>query len=235
MVVEQVLRRSTPVVINSFNQLTYLKNIVSKLVDAGFRNIYVLDQASSYPPLLSYLSDLAKSGDVLLWALPENKGPRFFFESHAFEVFGRAPFIYSDPDISWDRLAPNFLTRLFELGHKYRSFKVGPALALPAASEIKQGLTIPRKQNKTVLEWETQFWQKEVEPDVYASPLDTTFHLFIPQYYARGASILTGMRVAGEGFSVVHVPWYKTDPMTDEEYEHYLSTEKFSSWKRGTR
>jgi len=203
---EQVLRRSTPVVINSFNQFTYLKNIVSNLIDAGFYNLYILDQASSYPPLLRYLAEITEDGKAFNLSLPENRGPRFFFDSFGYEIFGGAPFVYSDPDISWQALAPNFLSRLFELGHRHRTFKVGPALALPDIAELTEGLTLTRKGGKSVLEWEAQFWQKEVEPGVYDAPIDTTFHLFIPQYYVRGGNILTGLRVAGEGFSVRHVP-----------------------------
>lgn len=54
---EYVLRKTLPVIICVFNQYTYLKNLISKLNQNGFSNIYVLDQKSTYQPLINYLKD----------------------------------------------------------------------------------------------------------------------------------------------------------------------------------
>lgn len=39
-----------PVIINNFNRLTTLKQLTKALVDRGYTNIYILDNASTYPP-----------------------------------------------------------------------------------------------------------------------------------------------------------------------------------------
>lgn len=229
---ELILRRSTPIVINCFNQLTYVRNIVGKLREAGFRNLYVLDQASTYPPLRQWLAEAAEQDLILPLYLPENKGPHFFFLRRLYDFFGGAPFIYTDPDLSWDRLAPDFLTRMFDLCHRYRVFKAGPALTIPGPEDTKPGLFSNHNSAtaKSVSEYEAPYWENEVEPGVYNAPIDTTMHLFLPQYY-QNTALITGLRVAGEGYSVLHLPWFRNDPMPADEYDYYLQHSSYTTWR----
>jgi hypothetical protein len=231
---EIILRRSTPVIINSFNQLTYVRDIVTRLRGEGFCNIYVLDQASTYPPLRQWLDGTHERGEALPLFSNQNKGPHDFFVSRMYDMFGGAPFIYSDPDLAWERLAPNFLSRLFELAHRYRVFKVGPALTIPTPEQAKPGLTVmdlgvPRG----VAEFEARFWQNEVEPGVYNSPIDTTMHLFIPYYYQQGTPLITGLRVSGPGFDLTHLPWFASDPMPADEHAFYMGLTTHTTWRMG--
>jgi hypothetical protein len=230
---EIILRRSTPVVINSFNQLTYVKNMVAKLREARFGNLYILDQASTYPPLRAWLAGVHERGEALPLYSPANKGPHDFFLSQTYKLFGGGPVIYTDPDLSWTQLAPDFLTRMFAIAHRYRIFKVGPALTIPAPAETKPGLrtVLDRGIPMDVAEYESRYWVNEVEPGVYNSPIDTTMHLFIPEYYAEGSPLITGLRVAGEGYSVLHLPWFANDPMPQEEYDFYLRLSRHTSWQ----
>jgi len=230
---ELVLRRSTPFVVNSFNQLTYVKNMVMKLHAAGFRNIYVIDQASSYPPLLAWLAQASEEGIVFPLYSPANNGPHYFFLSRLYEIFGGAPFLYSDPDLSWDVMANDFLTRMFEIAHRYSFYKVGPALTIPGPAEMKPGMitTADRGIPMTVAEFEHRYWQNEIEPGVYQAPIDTTAHLFLPQYYPANAPLVTGLRVAGPGYSMLHLPWFINDPMPAEEYQFYLQQTRHTTWK----
>ena len=73
---EAALRRSLPVFVNSFNQLTYLRDTVNWLHEHGFRNITVLDNASCYAPLLAYFETESFKSRVTLVALGDNIGPR---------------------------------------------------------------------------------------------------------------------------------------------------------------
>ena len=70
---EILLRRSLPVVINSFNQYTYLKNLLGKLESDGFRNFMIVDNNSTYAPLLAYYDELNKSGKAAVILYGENK------------------------------------------------------------------------------------------------------------------------------------------------------------------
>ena len=230
---ELVLRRSTPFVINSYNQLTYVRNLVARLREAGFRNIYIVDQASTYPPLQAWLAQAGEQGIVFPLHSPTNNGPHHFFLARLYEVFGGAPFLYSDPDLSWDTLANDFVTRMFEIAHRYHIHKVGPALTIPAPAELKPGMitTADRGIPMTVAEFEQRYWMHEIEPGVYNAPIDTTMHLFLPQYYEDGAALITGLRVGGEGYSLRHLPWFIDDPMPADEYQFYLQQTRHTTWK----
>jgi hypothetical protein len=95
---ELLLRRSLPVVINSFNQFTYLKNLFDKLEADGFRNFIIVDNCSTYPPLLAYYDHLNVSGRAAVVMYGENKGPHFFHMKGVYKLFGSLPHIFTDPD-----------------------------------------------------------------------------------------------------------------------------------------
>lgn len=227
---EIVLRRSIPVIINSFNQLAYLKNLVEKLLLARFENIYILDQGSSYPPLVKWLSGVYERKEALPLFLGKNKGPHYFFISGLYKIFGGSFFIYTDPDVSWNNLASDFLSRLFDISEKYQVFKVGPALYIPEKYDTENIKIKDEKGNFfSVNEWESQFWKNEIELGVYNSPIDTTFHLFVPQYYSPGTPLITGLRVSGSGRTILHLPWHKSFFVPEEEREFYYKATKHST------
>ena len=51
-----------PILINSFNRLSCLRRLIMWLTRAGYRRIYVIDNDSSYPPLLAFLAALEDGG-----------------------------------------------------------------------------------------------------------------------------------------------------------------------------
>lgn len=220
---EIILRRSTPVVINSFNQYFYLQNIVNKFLDAGFLNILIFDNKSIYQPLLDYLTSIKNDARIMPVYYDGNMGPRYFFLSKIYtSIFGTCPFIYTDPDLTWSALADDFVSRFIDLTHKYKTFKVGSALTLPLSYELKESLPKIKENGKVmdVIEFESRYWEIELEPGVYNSPIDTTLHLFNPVYYTN-TSIITGLRVSGIGYEVKHSPWFKDDPCPLEEISYY--------------
>ncbi|MFT3813820.1 MAG: hypothetical protein QM740_10610 [Acidovorax sp.] len=220
---ELILRRSTPVVINSFNQHCYLQNIVAKFLDAGFLNLLVFDNGSTYPPLVDYLNRIRDDVRVMPVYYNANMGPRHFFLGKIYaSVFGPCPFLYTDPDLTWGALADDFVSRLLDLTHQYRTFKVGAALTLPHPHELKASAPKIKEagQELDVIAFESRYWQAEVEPGVYNAPIDTTLHLFNPAYY-DGTTIITGLRVAGAGYEAKHTPWFKDDPCPAEETDFY--------------
>ncbi len=229
---ELLLRRTVPVVINSFNQHYYLENIVNRFLAAGFLNIVIFDNRSTYPPLLGYLNKVRADPRVLPIYYPENLGPHYFFRQHVYRMLGDVPFLYTDPDLDWKFLADDFLLRLFELSRKYKIAKVGAALTLPTPETIKPELPMHYSYGKgyTLLEWEGRFWGEEIEPGVYKADIDTTLHLFNPVHVSSEQTFFTALRVAGPGFEVKHLPWFGDDPCPDDERVFYKGLERFSSW-----
>jgi hypothetical protein len=229
---ERLLRRTLPVFINSYNQHTYLKQLIEKLDRDEFKNLVVLDNNSTYPRLLSYYESLAKSGKVLIIYYGENRGPHFFHLRALYRMFGSLPHLYTDPDVSYDTLAPNFVSHLLFLAEKYSMFKVGPALEIPSDEEIDPGIFCHNKDRRySVREWESQFWEKQIEEDVYyPGHIDTTFHLFHPKYVSKDSALVDGIRVGKQGFIFKHLPWYKKKITMDDEERLYRASALHSTW-----
>jgi len=224
---EIVLRRSIPVVINSFNQFTYLKNIIEKFINNGFCNIYVVDQGSSYPPLVEYLSLVnAKFPQVCPIYLHKNNGSRWFLEQSLHDMFASECVIFTDPDMIFDVLAEDFISRLLHLSHKYQIAKVGPALALVNVND--SSIEFDGKRY-SVREWESQFWANPIEDGVYSAGIDTTMCLFIKKYYSPNL-FYKALRVAGDGFEVQHAPWMLNDRMPHDEREFYKHKAIWGWW-----
>lgn len=214
---EIVLRRTISVWINSFNQPTYLKNIVGKFLSNEFKNLFILDNGSDSEPLNRYYREIADTGlPVMVLYYNANVGPWYFHNSQMYRMLGNCPHLYTDPDIDFDTLADNFLSRLIDLSDEYRIPKVGAALEVPTLEDMK-----PKFDYNTQMEH--AYWQKPIAENVYDAPVDTTLHLFNPKYFEGPQQFFSGVRVAGPGFTARHLPWYKNDPMSDEEYAFYKS------------
>ncbi len=208
---ELLLRRTLPVVINSFNQFTYLKNLIEKLERDSFRNFIIIDNNSKYPPILSYYLKLENDGRAAIIYYGENKGPHFFHMKGIYRLFGSLPHIFTDPDLSYEALSENFVTELMITSEKYSMFKVGPALEIPGDEELDHSVYCEKEGVRySVKDWEKQFWSAQVETGLYyPGQIDTTFHLFNPKYFKVGSCLIDGIRIAKPGFIFKHLPWYK--------------------------
>lgn len=241
---ERLLRQVVPVFVNSFEQPTYLRNMLDWLHANRFGRVIVLDQASSYPPLLDYYASEAFRERAHLVRLGKNVGPRAALDILPQLVRENGFHIFTDPDLDMpDRVAPDFLTRLIALARRYNARKVGVALDIsdPSAFHDRKVKFSRNHPAGRVEEWEGQFWDTALEPDVYAAAVDTTFHLHNPQatLSARQAlrkwrgkrHVYREIRVAGAGFVARHLPWYRDDGCPAEEKAHYLSrAAEWSNW-----
>ena len=215
---ELFLRKTIPVIINSFNQKYYLQNLVEKFLSFGFKNIYILDNSSTSPQLIDYYQDISKNKFITIIYYGVNRGPRSFHLDGYSELFGNIPHIYTDPDLDFDFLADDYVGFLLNISHKYKICKVGSALEIPDDKLVKPNLKLKmNEKNYSVKEWESQFWTNEIEKDIYFAPIDTTLHLFNPQYFKLGESYITGLRIAIKGFIAKHSPWYESSNLEENE------------------
>lgn len=237
---EILLRKTIPVFINSFNQPTYLKNIIEKLITEKFCNINILDNKSSNPEITDYYKYLTQEyKKVSVYYYNANMGPRYFHLSGLYKILGDIPHLYTDPDLDFDFLAESFLSELVDLTEAYKIAKAGCALEIPTENEIRSELifTPPDKdgQSFSIKDWELQFWKIPLENDIYNAPVDTTLHLFNPKYFSptnSASTYLSGIRVAKKGFLMKHRPWYKNDKIPETEKNFYLKTGlEHNSWR----
>lgn len=193
-----------------------LRALVAWLEAAGHRNLTLIDCASTWPPLLEYLADsphrvvrAPNLGKLAPWRL------------------GLVPhddwYVVTDPDVVPTAGCPtNLLRRLRSLLLRHEQFpKAGPGLLLE---------DVP--PTMTSLAWERSLMSadREIEPGVFASPIDTTLALYRP-----GSGFDYHALRTGPPYLARHGPWYVTDP--DDEDRYYLTHAQAgphaSSWAPG--
>lgn len=204
-----------PIVINNYNRLGYLKKLINSLESRGYSNIYIIDNHSTYPPLLEYYNDCPYT----VFRLNKNVGFRAIWETGIYEMFKQNYYVYTDSDMEIDDLCPNdFMEYFVRILEKY-----------PTAQKVGFGIRIddlpdsyPNKGK--VIKWEKQFWNKEVESNLFLADIDTTFALYRP-YCAGAADWTQKVFRTGEPYLIKHLPWYNLEEFKSEE-KFYLSTIK---------
>ena len=217
-----------PVIIINYNQLFYLKKLVSFLRERKFEKIIIVDNQSNYPPLLNYYNEI--KDDVVIERMQHNYGHLVFLKNKQLQrKYGRGYFIMTDADILPNNQLPcNFVDEMLSYLDKYFKSvtKVGFALDIDHIPD-----SYPLKEK--VISWEAQFWKHEIEPDLYKANIDTTFALYKPCYPQKFSNLkfLQAIRIAGN-YTALHGGWH-VDPnhYTDENLHYINSVQKSSSWK----
>jgi hypothetical protein len=216
---------NTPVFIISYNQLSHVKQMVDWLKKYGFMNIHIVDNRSSYKPLLNYLN----KSDCVVHHMDKNYGHTVVWDSGKFDdIINKQCYIVSDCDIAPNPNMPkDFINSLYEILGQYPYItKVGFAL------NIKD---LPKtEKNKIVKQWEKQFWQKQIDKDLYLADIDTTFALYRPgKLTMETRQFYTAMRIAGD-MTAIHLPWFETEE-TEESSFYKKTANSSASWVKGIK
>jgi len=215
-----------PIFIISYNQYTFVKSMVDQLSKYS-SNIYIIDNKSTYPPLVEYLKSIENTVKVL--HMDQNYGHRVYMRDEIVKL-GGDKYIITDPDLLLNpKLPQNFIDILSDLSDQHQKGKVG--FALDISNNIN--LNINATDNKqTVIDWESQFWKNKVNHpkyELYIADIDTTFVLINKKYYSPHS--YSAIRVAGD-FTCVHRPWvigYEND-LLDGELKYYRTNNISSTW-----
>ena len=213
--------RDIPVFIVNRNRHEAMVRLIDWLRAGGTRRIVILDNASTYPPLLQYYDALPTGVNVL--RLPQNHGPYVLWQQRVHEVLD-TPYVLTDSDIVPADFCPaDLVGRLYETLLRYPDAgKVGPALRI---DNLPDGYA----DADTVRKWESQFWEHPVAPGVFAAPIDTTFAL----YPARAEFTIDDRALRlGRPYVVEHTPWYAVEGQLSAEEQYYRShaSKTFSNW-----
>lgn len=177
----------------------------------GLTNIHIVDNASTYPPLLHYLQKSAYT----VHRLNQNYGHMVVWSSGLFDdIIDHQAYVVTDPDIAPNpNLPADFLSKMYHLLKEYSAItKVGFALQI---DDLPQ--SAPFTQN--IQAWEKQFWKNPVQnqKEMYFAEIDTTFALYRP---GKGRllkhTFYRGIRLAGD-YTARHIPWYKKTYQTKED------------------
>lgn len=219
--------KTIPIIIINFNQLFYLKQLVQFLLNRKFENIIIIDNNSTYPPLLEYYKEMKKK--VIIEQLNENLGHMVLYKKkELFDKYCKGFYCLTDADIVPNENLPRkFMSQMMRVLTKNitKINKVGFALKID---------DIPDKYlfKEKVLQWEAQFWENKVDKDNYLAGIDTTFALYKPAFYpVNNFYFYPGIRMAGS-FEAHHGGWYVDfNDLTEEQSYYYANATEASSWK----
>lgn len=208
-----------PIIINNFNRLSYLKMQIEWLENAGYRNIYIIDNYSDYPPLLDYYEKTLYT----VFKLDRNQGHFSLWETVIFMKFSKDFYVYTDSDVLPIHDCPKDILNYFK----------NLLIEFPKFQKVGFGLKIddiPDHYNlkKRVVKWENQFWKNTLKTDIFEALIDTTFALYRPG--EKGGADLFAIRTGGK-YLARHLPWYENSDFIDSETEYYMKTcNSSSSW-----
>ncbi len=214
-----------PIFINSRDRQGGLQQQVDWLQDAGYRNIHILDNQSTYPKLLDYYDKLKRLG-VKIWYLPFNYGYKAVWNSNILNILKiDTPYIYTDSDVVPDENCPgNVVEIMLDILQRHRYLK-------------KVGLTLHVDDitfyNSDSIQ-KAHFYMKQVKvQDGYFQQTDTTFALY---RNLRHYSLRESFRTSDE-YMARHIPWYYDYDNLPEDEKYYMQHADTSSsttnvWKQ---
>jgi hypothetical protein len=217
--------KSIPIIIISFNQLKYLKQLVAFLKEKEYSNIVIIDNLSTYKPLLDYYKTIDKSVTIIM--NDKNDGHRVFWKNKRFfSTYGKGYYVITDSDIVPDKDCPeDFLNTFKKALEKNKTFlKVGFSLRLDDIPDSNL--------NKLkVLNWEKQFWKNKNSDGHFLADIDTTFALYRPMNLYDQSRFYRSLRF-DKPYIAKHGGWYVDNKNLTEEQNFYMqNANSSSSWR----
>ena len=206
--------RDTPVFIVVRDRLRDLRRLIEWLERAGHTRITLLDNCSTYPPLVDYLSRTPHG----VIELECNHGSRALWDAG---LVPDEPFVVTDPDIVPIEECPQDA-----VAHLHRLLAEHPGYLKAGLGLYLDDVEFPSKG------WERELVApgRQIAPGVFDSLVDTTFAL-----YRGGAPFVYEAIRTGWPYQARHGSWYVAAP--DAEDAYYLAHAEVgptgSSWKEG--
>lgn len=218
--------KKIPIIINNRNRLTFMLQLIKSLEKRGYNNIYIIDNDSSYQPLLEYY----KNCPYHVFRLDSNVGHLAMWKTKIYKRFIRDFYVYTDPDVVPAEECPDdFLLFFMESLKKYKyAQKVGFSLKI-------DDLPDSYSKKEEVIGWEKQYYETKVEDKLYLAQVDTTFALYRPWAHNGANSCHQTFRTV-HPYLARHMPWYVDSSNLSEEEQYYMEHCKTSThWTKTNR
>lgn len=211
-----------PVFVPVRDRVTPLVQLVDWLERAGVEDIWLIDNASTFEPLLDYLRStphhVVRSEQNFAHRSPWLTGS---VQRHARNRY----FVVTDPDVVPIEECPlDALEHFRSLLDRYPDLhKAGFGLRI---DDLPEQYALAEQ----VRRWEARFWADEREPGVFRADIDTTFALYRPmRRHLESHAVRTGFPYVAR-----HLPWYQNSAaLTDEErYYRDHADPIISNWDR---
>jgi hypothetical protein len=221
-----------PILIPTFNLVSYAKFMVDQLDSYGIDKYIICDNNSTYQPMIDYLDEISQNKMIVRFT--ENLGPRVFGERPEFMAILPEYFIVTDPDLIFNpELPKNFISKMKRVIDTYNVSKAGFAIDIDQTKDKFFNAAQVRI-------WEGSYWLNKIDlyPEkdpVYSAPIDTTFCLYKKSIFIKelmekrkGITATSAVRIAGR-FTCQHMGWWKEQPLTPEEELYYNSSQVWAS------
>jgi hypothetical protein len=186
--------------------------MIGEIQRMGDVHIIIVDNASTYPPLLEWY--VSAPCEVVM--LKDNLGPRAPWTSGVISGLTKDVYIVTDPDLDLSGLPANTIAYLDNGLSKPGVWKVGLSLRL---DDLPNTSIANAAKN-----WEQRFWGCYTGDGYYVAPVDTTFALYNRKTVPEDiGGFINGALRAAPPYSARHLPWYLTPDTVTEEEKHYLS------------
>ena len=213
-----------PVFIVCRDRLTCLLGLLDWLEAVGHdREVYLIDNDSSYPPLLDFYK---RTRHKVLW-MGGNYGHRVGWTNDVLRPLTQGrKFVYTDPDvIPIEGCPPDAIERMAKVLDK-------DGAAVKCGFGIKVD-DLPDWCRDGIQAWEARFWNDFVgRVGGYRAPIDTTFALYAG-FATKKFKYKPAWRLP-EPYLLRHLPWYVDPNALSDEDEYYRAHAdiKVSNWSR---
>lgn len=222
--------RAIPVFIIVRDRVTALRRLVARLERAGQRRIVLVDNSSTYPPLLEYFGQTPHR----VVRTRSNEGPWSPWRSGLIAAT-RGRFVVTDPDMYPDDMCPD--------DFMYALCDALDLLAPSGVTKVGMGLRVDDLPDnplaQQVRDWEARFWVRQLGTGPrgeawWSAAIDSTFALYQPghRYDGGGAKSVR----LGQPYLVRCDAWYE-DPSEISEEEKYFAARasRASTWGKTIR
>ena len=215
-----------PIYVISYNRLDCLKKLMDFFEKRNLtKNVIIIDNNSSYKPLLDYLQNVP----CKVVFLKRNYGHLVLWKCHQFDdVILNEPFVLTDCDVvPVDEIPEDFMKKMYDALRNHSSLtKVGLSLSLDDIPDYYE-------QKRKVLDWEAKFWVNRMADDesLFDAPVDTTFAVYRPNVPPSVLAWWNSART-DKPYTARHLGWYlNNEQPTDEDiwYSKVVSGES-SMW-----
>lgn len=219
--------KNIPIFIISYNRLHYLKLLVESLENKGYTNISIIDNQSSYPPLLDYLSSTKHK----VFYMDKNYGHKVFWIHESFrKIIETQYYVVTDPDILPIQQCPDDFMEQF-----YKILQDNPKVPKVGFSLKIDDIPNHNEYKDYIIKWERGFYDKPLESKgykIYDAPIDTTFALYRPTIDILNDELFFNAIRTGYPYQARHLAWYINQKQLDEESIFYKqhTINGYSTW-----
>lgn len=214
------MNNKIPIVILNRDRLYPLIQQVNILRSKNYNNIIIIDNQSTYEPLLNWY--ISSGLDVFYNYVVPNSNAAFRdlvnIGHPKFKQIVSDWYVFNDSDIvPMDIVPDNFISDLMYFAVKYNKPKVGMSIKI-------DDINLEYPLNKWAHDYELSYWNNPIiEEDgieLYPSPIDTTFSIHSPGTSPEWSS--NTLRV-GAPYIVKHAPFYYDPNNLPEDEKYYLA------------